>query len=185
MCVSPRDATLWSFLFPSLSSWQRVSFPFHFCIIPQMFSSGECLALLSEPCPPTFSPELPVLSRVALSSFSPPRATCPAPFDCSYSAAAVHFHQVPALLALHRAAPAKLAAAPLHHLSLGCAKASPTAQQLTAIHGMGCSVTLASRGAKNSAAGIPVAEVWAGHQVDQVMSCVGFETGALGHQELA
>jgi len=115
---------------------------------------------------------------------SPPRLPRRPPAR-SPSAAAVHLHDVLALLALDGAAPVKLAAAPLHQLRLGRAEAPAAAQELAAIHGRECPVALAARCAEDPAPGVPVAEVWAVQQVDQVMSCVGLEVRALGDQELA
>lgn len=135
---------------------------------------------VSPPHPPCFLVSLPGLFLSLQPSLSAPTAQVRCP-----SAAAVHLYQVPTLLALDGAAPAKLAAASLHHLRLGRLEAPATAQELTAIHGQGCPVALAARGTKDTALGVPVTEVWAGQQVDQVMSCVGLEARALGHQELA
>lgn len=109
----------------------------------------------------------------------------PRPPPGAPSAAAVHLHPVPALLALDGAAPAKLAAAALHHLGLRGVEAPAAAQELAAIHGRGCPVALSARGTEDPAPGVPVTEIWAGQEVDQVVSCVGLEARALGHQQLA
>lgn len=129
-------------------------------------------------------PHAPLCLSLGFSSpCSPPQP--PTAQVCSPSVAAVHLYQVLALLALDGAAPAKFAAASLHHLRLGRLEAPATAQELTAIHGQGCLVALVARGTKDTALGIPVREVWAGQQVDQVMNCVGLEVRALGYQEVA
>lgn len=101
------------------------------------------------------------------------------------SAAPVHLHEMPAPLAPDGAAPAALAAAALHHLRPGREEAPAAAQQLAAVRSQRCPVALAAGGAEDPVPRVPVAEVRAGQQVDQVVSRVGLEARALGHQELA
>lgn len=94
------------------------------------------------------------------------------------SPARVNLHHFTALFAFDVTAPVELTAAPVHHLHLLCLEATAAAHQLTAVDGLGCSVTLATHRAQHPwRAWIVIAEIWTWFQVDQVFIRVRFELG--------
>lgn len=78
----------------------------------------------------------------------------------------------------------KLTAAPVHHLHLLSLEATAAAHQLTAVYGLGGSVTLTAHRAQHTRrAWIIITKIWTWLQVDQVFICVRFELGIARNQD--
>lgn len=100
------------------------------------------------------------------------------------SPASVNLHHFAALFAFHVTAPVELTTTPVHHFHFLRLEASAAAHQLTAVDGLGRSVTLASHRAQHTrCTWVMVTEIWTGLQVDQIFICVRFELGIARHQD--